>query len=559
MTVMVTGASGLLGHAVVSALLARDEVRATVRRPAAAEPLRALGAKVAVLDPRHADDLAEVLSRCHTLVHLIGGVRQPDAEELFWANHGSVELALDAARQASTTRFVLVSVPAADPETTHPFLRAKGMAEAAVTTAGIEHAIVRSTHAYGLGGSWFTATVQGATTTPPFVCGPGTQPLAPVFAPDVAAVVAAIDDHPGPLEGTWGIEGPDVVSADELVAILRADDTSPTHADGQPAAAALDQTAGDTGRRRDGLVLRDAEPGRPPRRGGGLRGQDDAAAGGAARDAHRRRRPRRRSRRQLGFALMGNLVDLTIDDQVAVLRLQRPPANAIDLGLAEELQAAIREADGRSEVGALVMTGGPTIFAAGADIKAMATWGPEEVRPSVDALGEACDLLEAIDTISIAAINGYALGGGFELALGCDLRYAATDATLGQPEIGLGVIPGAGGTQRLVRLVGPGRTRQIVYSGRLIPAEEALRLGIVERVLEPGEVLDAAVEDARRFANGPRVALAAAKTAIGAAISSPGAPGIQAEREAFLALFGTPDQREGMAAFLEKRKPRFGR
>ena len=200
---------------------------------------------------------------------------------------------------------------------------------------------------------------------------------------------------------------------------------------------------------------------------------------------------------------MGNLVDLTIDDQVAVLRLQRPPANAIDLGLAEELQAAIREADGRSEVGALVMTGGPTIFAAGADIKAMATWGPEEVRPSVDALGEACDLLEAIDTISIAAINGYALGGGFELALGCDLRYAATDATLGQPEIGLGVIPGAGGTQRLVRLVGPGRTRQIVYSGRLIPAEEALRLGIVERVLEPGEVLDAAVEDARRFANGP--------------------------------------------------------
>ena len=256
---------------------------------------------------------------------------------------------------------------------------------------------------------------------------------------------------------------------------------------------------------------------------------------------------------------MGNLVDLTIDDQVAVLRLTRPPANAIDLALAEELQAAIREADGRSEVGALVLTGGPKIFAAGADISAMATWGPEEVRPTVDALGEACDLLEAIDTISIVAINGYALGGGFELALGCDLRYAATDARLGQPEIGLGVIPGAGGTQRLVRLVGPGRTREIVYSGRFIPAEEALRLGIVERVLEPGEVLDAALEDARRFANGPRSALAAAKTAIGAAITSPGAPGIQAEREAFLALFGTPDQREGMAAFLEKREPRFGR
>jgi enoyl-CoA hydratase len=255
---------------------------------------------------------------------------------------------------------------------------------------------------------------------------------------------------------------------------------------------------------------------------------------------------------------MGDLVDLTIDDQVAVLRLQRPPANAIDLALGEELQAVIKDASGRPDVGALVITGGPKIFAAGADIKAMARWGPEEVRPSVDALGGACDLLEAVDTISIAAINGYALGGGLELALGCDLRYAATDAKLGQPEIGIGVIPGAGGTQRLVRLLGPGRTRELVYAGRIVDAAEALQLGIVERVLRADEVLATAIEDARRFAKGPRQALAAAKAAITAAITSPGAPGIQAEREAFLALFGTPDQREGMAAFLEKREPRFG-
>jgi enoyl-CoA hydratase/carnithine racemase len=255
---------------------------------------------------------------------------------------------------------------------------------------------------------------------------------------------------------------------------------------------------------------------------------------------------------------MENLVDVTVDDQVAVLRLARPPANAIALALGEALQAAIKDASGRPDVGALVLTGGSKIVAAGADIKAMATWGPEEVRPSVDALGGACDLLEAIDTVSIAAINGYALGGGLELALGCDLRYAAADAKLGQPEIGIGVIPGAGGTQRLVRLLGPGRTRELVYSGRIVDAEEALRLGIVERVLAPDAVLPAAIEDARRFAAGPRQALSAAKAAIAAAITSPGAPGIQAEREAFLALFGTADQREGMAAFLEKREPRFG-
>jgi enoyl-CoA hydratase/carnithine racemase len=255
---------------------------------------------------------------------------------------------------------------------------------------------------------------------------------------------------------------------------------------------------------------------------------------------------------------MGDLVGLTIDDQVAVLTLNRPPANAIDLALGQELQAAINDAGGRPDVGAIVLTGGPKIFAAGADIKAMATWGPEEVRPSVDALGGACDLLESIDTISIAAINGFALGGGLELALGCDLRYAAADAKLGQPEIGLGVIPGAGGTQRLVRLLGPGRTRELVYSGRTVDAQEALRIGLVERVVPPEEVLSTAVEDARRYANGPRVALAAAKAAIAAATTSPCAPGIQAEREAFLALFGTPDQREGMAAFLEKRAPRFG-
>jgi len=255
---------------------------------------------------------------------------------------------------------------------------------------------------------------------------------------------------------------------------------------------------------------------------------------------------------------MGDLVRLEVDDDVAVIHLDNPPANAIDLALGLALQDAIRTADAAASVGAIVLSGGPRIFAAGADVRAMATWGPEEVRPSVDALGDACDLLETIDTVSIAAINGYALGGGMELALSCDLRYAAADATLGQPEVKLGVIPGAGGTQRLVRLVGPGRTRELVYTGRFVPAEEALSLGLVERVLAPDQVLSVAIRDARDFATGPRQALAAAKAAIRAAVETPGANGVQAEREAFLALFGTADQREGMAAFLEKREPRFG-
>ena len=255
---------------------------------------------------------------------------------------------------------------------------------------------------------------------------------------------------------------------------------------------------------------------------------------------------------------MGDLVHLEVDDGVAVVRLDNPPANAIDFALGLELQAAIRQADADASVGAIVLTGGRRLFAAGADINAMATWGPEDVRPSVEALGDACDLLESVGTVSIAAVHGYALGGGMELALACDLRYAADDATFGQPEIKLGVIPGAGGTQRLVRVVGPGRARELVYSGRFVPAAEAASLGIVERVVAADALLETAIGDARLLARGPRQALAAAKASIRAAVETPGAAGVRAEREAFLALFGTADQREGMAAFLEKRDSRFG-
>jgi len=255
---------------------------------------------------------------------------------------------------------------------------------------------------------------------------------------------------------------------------------------------------------------------------------------------------------------MGEFVTLEVDDGVGVIRLDRPPVNAIDLQLGLELQEALREAGERDDVGALVVWGGRKLFAVGADIRAMAEWGPEEVKPSVDALGDACDLLEELPKVSIAAINGFALGGGFELALGCDLRYLADDGAVGQPEIKLGVIPGAGGTQRLTQLVGPARTRELVYTGRQVGAEEAHALGLVEQILPPDMVFDAGVRGARELAEGSRTAVAAAKAAIRAAVRTPGSEGIRAERELFLQLFGTADQREGMRAFLEKRAPRFG-
>jgi enoyl-CoA hydratase len=254
---------------------------------------------------------------------------------------------------------------------------------------------------------------------------------------------------------------------------------------------------------------------------------------------------------------MGEFVRLDVSDGVGVVRLDRPPANAIDLRVGLELQQAIGEAGARQDVGAIVLWGGQRIFAAGADIKAMAGWGPDEVRPSVEALASACDLLEGLPSISIAAVNGFALGGGCELALACDLRFAAHDAVLGQPEIRLGVIPGAGGTQRLLRLVGPSRARDLVYTGRQVAAEEAERIGLVDRVVPPGDVLETALTSARDFAGGPRAALTAAKQALRAA-ETLSLDGFAKERELFLALFGTPDQREGMRAFLEKRNPEFG-
>ncbi len=227
MTVMVIGASGLIGRALVPLLVRKDEVRACVRRPEAADPLRELGAKVAVGRFDDADALAEILKRVYTVIHLVGGSNQPDDDAVLAANHGSVLTALAASRDAGVRRFVLVSATGASIDASNRYLRAKGLAEEAVANGGMEYAIVRSTHAYGLGGLWLAATVEGATASPPFVIGDGSQSVAPVFAGDVAAVLAAADDRDDRLDGTWALEGPDVVSMTELVALLAAPGADP--------------------------------------------------------------------------------------------------------------------------------------------------------------------------------------------------------------------------------------------------------------------------------------------------------------------------------------------
>jgi enoyl-CoA hydratase len=255
---------------------------------------------------------------------------------------------------------------------------------------------------------------------------------------------------------------------------------------------------------------------------------------------------------------MPEFVSLEVRDGVAVVRLDRPPVNAIDRVVGVELLDAFREAERREDVGALVIWGGPKIFAAGADIKAMAELNAEQIRPVVSALGDALDLLEQMPKISIAAVEGYALGGGFELALAADLRYLAKSASVGQPEVTIGVIPGAGGTQRITHLSGAGVARDLVYTGRIVGAAEAKELLLCNRVVGSGSVFEAALADAGGFAKGPRAALSAAKAAIHAAAGTPGPAGLAAERELFCSLFGTHDQREGMRAFLEKREPHFG-
>ncbi|QSB15966.1 enoyl-CoA hydratase/isomerase family protein [Natronosporangium hydrolyticum] len=254
---------------------------------------------------------------------------------------------------------------------------------------------------------------------------------------------------------------------------------------------------------------------------------------------------------------MSDPVRLEIHDGIGTIRLARPPMNALNTEVQEGIRAAAAQATASPEVAAVVVYGGEKVFAAGADIKEMADMSYAAMSARAGALSSAFDAVARIPKPVVAAVTGFALGGGCELALACDWRVVADDAKLGQPEIKLGVIPGAGGTQRLARLVGPARAKELIFSGRMVESDEALAIGLADRAAPAGEVYEQAVAMVRPYVGGPAQALRAAKLAIDGGLSMDLAAGLAWESQLFAGLFATADKREGMAAFVEKRPPHF--
>jgi enoyl-CoA hydratase len=249
---------------------------------------------------------------------------------------------------------------------------------------------------------------------------------------------------------------------------------------------------------------------------------------------------------------MGEFVRVEVEDGIATIRLDRPKMNALNAQVQDELIAAARQVTGDDEVRAVIIYGGERVFAAGADIKEMADLSSAQLPAHSARLQEFTTALAAIPKPVIAAITGYALGGGLEVALAADFRVVGESAKLGQPEIQLGIIPGAGGTQRLTRLVGPSRAKDLIFSGRHVTAQEAERMGMVDRVVPDADVYPAAKTWAANFVNGPALALRAAKQAIDAGLEVDLATGLEIERLQFSGLFATEDQRMGMKSFMEE-------
>ncbi len=254
---------------------------------------------------------------------------------------------------------------------------------------------------------------------------------------------------------------------------------------------------------------------------------------------------------------MPEMILVETHDGVGLIRLNRPQAlNALCDQLMTELGEQLLAFDAEPSIGAIVLTGSEKAFAAGADIKEMKDRSYPDVFLN-DFIGARWETVLRVKKPVIAAVAGFALGGGCELAMMCDFILAADTARFGQPEINLGVMPGAGGTQRMSRAIGKAKTMDLCLTGRMMDAAEAERCNLVSRIVPAAELVDEAIKTAAKIATQSRVAAAMVKRAVNVAFETTLTEGVRAERALFLSLFGTANQREGMAAFAAKRKPDF--
>ncbi|MFB7091302.1 enoyl-CoA hydratase/isomerase family protein [Streptomyces sp. NPDC056296] len=244
-------------------------------------------------------------------------------------------------------------------------------------------------------------------------------------------------------------------------------------------------------------------------------------------------------------------VRLEVATGVGTIRLDRPPMNALNTTTQDALRTVAHEAGHRDDVRAVVLWGGEKVFAAGADIKEMQAMDYEAMALRARALQDCFSAVARIPKPVVAAVTGYALGGGCELALCADIRIAAQNAKLGQPEILLGLIPGAGGTQRLARLVGPAKAKDLIFTGRTVHADDALTMGLVDKVVPPDQVHGEAQAWATRLARGPALALRAAKEAVDSGLETDLNTGLDIERSLFAGLFATQDKETGMRSFVD--------
>jgi enoyl-CoA hydratase/carnithine racemase len=245
---------------------------------------------------------------------------------------------------------------------------------------------------------------------------------------------------------------------------------------------------------------------------------------------------------------MPEFVRLEQRDAVGVVRIDRPKVNALNVQVVGELDQACAQIENEPAIRAAVIYGGERAFSAGADLKEMAEGTAEDVRERVGGLQSVCDRISALDVVTIAAVNGYALGGGCEIAMACDFRFASFNARLGQPEIVVGLIPGAGGTQRLPRLIGPARAKWMIFTGEPVAADKALEWGLIDEVTE-GDALVRALDQAARYASGPTLSLAAAKRAIAQSDAAELHEALELELDEFTKLFSTHDTRHGLESF----------